>query len=329
MDNKSIEQIVSLSYPWKVLYHKRFFISGGTGLIGSAIIDVLRYLNEHYQAGIKVYSLSRRGGDSNETVTQIKGDVTKPISFDEDVDYILHLASNTHPAQYKTDPVGTITTNVFGCHNLLKLAVAQQAKRFLLASSVEIYGQGTAQPMDEMYSGYIDCNNARSGYNESKRTCEALCQSYRQQYGVDCTIARLSRIIGVDKKKDTKAMAQFMGNAVAGQDIILKSKGFQRFSYCYVPDAVSGIFCILLNGKDGEAYNISDEDEGLNLGGYAEYIASLAGKKVIYNIENDLGASKADFALLNTDKIKALGWVPKYTVKEALRAIYDSTVNNK
>ena len=317
-------RIVKLPYNWDKLKGKSFFISGGTGLLGSGIIEVLRYLNTEFDAGIKVYSLSRRGGESDDTVTHIQGDVVHPIDISDSVDYVLHLASNTHPAQYKSDPVGTITTNVLGANNLLQLAANKKAERFLLASSVEIYGQGTELPMAEEYCGYIDCNNARSGYNEAKRTCEALCQSYRQQYGVDCVIARLSRLIGVDKKKDTKAMAQFMANAVEGQDIILKSKGLQRFSYCYLPDAVSGVFCLLLQGKNGEAYNISAEDEGLTLGEYAEYIASLVGRHVEYNIEKDESVSKADFALLDTSKIKALGWKPEYTVRDALSDIYNT-----
>ena len=99
-------------------------------------------------------------------------------------------------------------------------------------------------------AGYIDCNNARSGYNEAKRTCEALCQSYRMQYGVDSVVVRLARVFGADNKKDSKAMSQFMEKAVLGEDIILKSKGLQRYSYCYVADAASAIINVLINGKN-------------------------------------------------------------------------------
>lgn len=165
------------------------------------------------------------------------------------------LASNTHPKQYAEDPIGTIMTNIYGCDNLLKLAVEKKA-RFLLASSVEIYGQGTAIPMNEEYCGYIDCNLARSGYNEAKRTCEALTQSYRSVFGVNAVIARFARVFGADKKHDTKAMSQFMDKAVLGEDIILKSKGQQRYSYCYIADAVSGLLKLLLDGQDGEALSV-------------------------------------------------------------------------
>ena len=323
LEKEDIALVAELPYNWELLNNKVIMISGGTGFIGSFIIDVIRYRNKRYSSNIKVISLSRRGGISDTTVENIQVDITYPIEYSGNIDYILHLASNTHPKQYAEDPVGTITTNVLGCNHLLMLAKEKKITRFLLASSVEIYGQGTEIPMDEEYCGYINCNNARSGYNESKRTCEALCQSYMQQYGVESVIVRLARIFGADKKKDTKAMSQFMEKAVAGEDIILKSKGNQRYSYCYVADAVSGIFKALLDGTAGQAYNISDDDEGITLGGYAEFIASLAGKSVVYQIENNTSVSKATYALLNNNKIKEIGWKPNFSVCNGLKRNYD------
>lgn len=262
MNNGRQEEIIKISESidcWEKLKGKTVLISGATGFVGQYICDVIRYRNQVFHDGIKIISLTRRGGVSDETVTYVKQDINQSFNVGEDVDYVLHLASNTHPKQYAEDPVGTITTNVFGCHNLLQIASEKNA-RFVLASSVEIYGQGSETPMAEDYCGYIDCNQARSGYNESKRVCESLCQSYRQQFGTDVVIARLSRLFGPDPKTDTKAMSQFMDKAVANEDIVLKSKGNQRYSYCYVSDAVSALFTIMLKGTDGEAYNVSADD---------------------------------------------------------------------
>ena len=322
LEEEDIRQVALLPYDWSRIDNSTFLISGGTGFIGSFIINVFRYRNENYNAKIKVISLSRRGGQSDDTVTYLKADITEPIYLDCHVDYILHLASNTHPKQYAEDPVGTIITNVIGCNNLLKSTVEKNVKRFLLASSVEIYGQGTENSMAEDYCGYIDCNNARNGYNEAKRTCEALCRSYQLQYGVDTVTVRLARVFGADQKNDTKAMSQFMDKAVNGEDIVLKSKGNQRYSYVYVADAASGIIKVLLDGQSGDTYNISDEDEGKTLGDYAHLIAGFAGKDVIYEIENNDSASKATYALLDTEKIKQIGWVPTYQVGQSLERTY-------
>lgn len=317
-----IRRIAQLPYPWERLNNKTIFISGGTGFIGTFLINVLRYRAQKYGFKVKIISLSRSGGKSDEILQCLQGDVTNPVNYSGKVDYVLHLASNTHPKQYAEDPIGTIMTNILGCANLLKLATDKRA-RFLLASSVEIYGQGTKEPMNEKYCGYIDCNLARAGYNEAKRTCEALTQSYRQKYKTDAVIVRLARVFGADKKNDTKALSQFMEKAIRGEKIVLESNGKQRFSYCYVADAVSGILKALLEGHDGEAYNVAEDYEGMTLGDYAAYIAKMANQTVTFDIEENTSASRATFALLDTSKIKALGWKPEYTVCSGLERTYE------
>lgn len=322
LEIEDIKKISEADYSWDILKNKNILISGGTGFVGSYFCDVIRYRNEHFNDNIKIISLSRSGGDSDNTVKYLSCDINKKIDISDEIDFILHLASNTHPKQYAEDPVGTISTNILGCFNLLDLAVQKRVKRFLLASSVEIYGECNMTPVDEAYSGYIDCNKARSGYNESKRLCESLCQSYKQQYNLDFVTARLSRLIGPDRKNDTKAIAQFMDKALQGEDIILKSKGNQLYSYCYITDAVAAIIKILTCGVNGEAYNVSADNDGMTLGDYAKYIASLANRNVIFELENNPNVSKATYALLDNKKLKSLGWEPVYSIKSGLKRTY-------
>lgn len=323
LELEDIALVGELKYNWDKLTNKTILISGGTGFIGTFLCNVIRYRNKNYNQNIKVICLAFNQLEDDDTVTYFKRDVTQPIKIEGNVDFILHMASNTHPEQYKTDPVGTITGNVFGAFNLLTLAKEKHSTRFVLASSCEIYGDGKDTPMDELYCGYINCNTARAGYNESKRVSESLCQSFAQQYNIESCVFRLARVFGADKtKKDTKAMAQFIRNAVEGKDIVLKSKGLQKYSYVYIADAVSGIFKVLLDGVAGEAYNISSDYDGRTLGEYAEYIASLGNRKVIYDIVDDPNSSRAQNALLNNSKIKSIGYRPMFTVKEGLARTY-------
>ncbi len=115
-----------------------------------------------------------------------------------------------------------------------------------------------------------------------------------------------------------------MKKAINGEDIVLKSAGKQRFSYCYVADAVSGLLKIILDGVCGEAYNVADDDEGYTLGDYAKLIADFANKKVVFDLsEIQKGASVAVYALQNCDKLKNMGWEPQFTVSKALRKTYN------
>ena len=329
LEIEDIKKVAEINFNWSLLKDKTLFISGGTGFLGQFLISVIKYRNEVFDNRINVISCSRHVLPNEGNIKYISHDVMQPIELSDNIDFIIHLASNTHPKLYAKDPVGTVTTYVFGTYNLLQLAVKKGAKRFLLASSVEIYGEGDGTPLKESYSGYIDCNTARAGYNEAKRVSESLSQSFIAQYGADCVIARLARCFGADKKEDSKALAQFMNCAVRGEDIVLKSKGTQRFSFCYVADAVSGLLKILLDGECGHAYNLAADDEGLTLGEYAEYIASLADKKVVYNIEANDSVSKSSYAVLDCTKLKAMGWKPIYSVRDALNRTYKILTERK
>ena len=239
------------------------------------------------------------------------------------IDFIIHLASNTHPVAYATDPVSTIVMNVNATKELLDLAVEKKS-RFVYASSVEIYGQnrGDCEKFKEDYCGYINCNTLRAGYPESKRCGEALCQAYIKQYGVDVVIPRIARVYGPTLlKDDTKALSQFIYNALEGKDIVLKSEGKQYFSYLHVADAVSGILMVMLKGASGEAYNIADEKSDITLRDLAALIAKQCGRKVVFDlpaIEEATGFSPVMLARMDGGRLQGLGWGLRYAMQQGI-----------
>lgn len=321
--------------PWEELRDCSVLISGATGMIGSCLIDSIMLLNRRHGLKCRTIALSRNlkkavsrfAEWSDSPLLQIvEGDVNTPIPFPDNLicDYVLHLASNTHPVAYATDPIGTITANIIGTQNMLDLAVRTSAKRFLFASSNEIYGEnrGDQELFDESYLGYIDCNTLRAGYPESKRCGEALCQAYRKQKDLNVVIARLTRSFGPSlQPSDTKAMSQFLRNGIQGEDIVLKSEGNQFYSYTYTVDAVTGLLTILLKGEDGQAYNVADTSCDIHLKELAALIASASGTRVVFDLPDAIesaGFSKATKSRLNGAKLRELGWTIQFPLKEAI-----------
>lgn len=330
-----IEHVEALSLPWEKLQDKTVMLSGATGLLGSFLIDVIMEKNITSNLNCTVFALGRNAGNAKQRFSKyaaaehwrfIPHDVKLPLGSEEigTVDYVLHLASNTHPIQYSTDPIGTITTNITGLQNMLDFAVKHDAARFVFASSNEIYGEnrGDVELFDEEYCGYINSNTLRAGYPESKRCGEALCQAYKAQKGLDVVISRFTRSYGPTMlRTDTKAISQFILKGVSGEDIILKSAGTQYYSYQYVADSISGLLTILLKGENGEAYNIANEHSDITLKGLAELIAELNGKKVIFEIPDAVeaaGYSKATKARLDGRKLERLGWKPHYNIRNGV-----------
>ena len=330
-----IHDICSLKMEWGKLRGKSIMISGATGMIGSFLVDVILEKNILDNLNCTIYALGRNEEKAKKRFSKffddlhfvfILYDVNRQLIRDdlETVDYVLHLASNTHPILYATDPIGTITTNIIGVQNLLDFAVQHNATRFLFASSNEIYGEnrGDVELFDESYCGYIDCNTLRAAYPESKRCSEALCQAYKAQKGLDVIIARFTRSYGPTMDmSNTRALSQFIKKAIAGEDIVLKSEGNQFFSYTYMADAVSGLLYAMLEGKSGEAYNIADESGDIILKNLAEIIANIVGKKVVFEVPDTIeasGYSKATKARLDGHKLQKLGWKPKYDIKTGM-----------
>jgi nucleoside-diphosphate-sugar epimerase len=114
---------------------------------------------------------------------------------------------------------------------------------------------------------------------------------------------------------------------MAGEDIRLHTEGGSRGNYCHTADAARGLLTILLKGKDGEAYNVANPGASVTIREMAELVANKicgGGIKVVVdvpiNIEKRGYAPDVNFTL-NADKLKALGWTPKYGLDEMYRRL--------
>lgn len=305
----------------------KFLVTGATGLIGACIIDVLIAANE-MGCNFTIFALCRSEKKLtlrfNNKVIPIIQSVEDPIPQNVDADYIFHCASNADPKSYAVQPVETILTNILGNTNVLNYCKVHRSTRLVMTSSFEVYGaiDGIDTYTEDM-SGIIDQTLLRNGYPESKRCCELLLKSYVEEYGVNAVIARLSSVYGPTMKMDdSKAHAQFIRNALNGEDIVLKSKGIQKRSYSYVVDIVSALFTLLFKSLAGQIYNVAGENSVISIADLASVCAKLANKKVKYELPDDLekkGYSKPQDCILDITKLKQLGWQGSYTVEEGIQ----------
>ena len=166
----------------------------------------------------------------------------------------------------------------------------------------------------------------RACYPEGKRAAETLCASYAAQYGVDAVVARLCHVYGPTfTASNSRADAQFIRKALAGEDIVMKSTGSQVRSFCYVADAVNALLTVLAVGEKGQAYNVANRRSVASIRQYAETLADIAGVRVVFDVPPEVekaGYTRVTRAVLNPAKLEGLGWTPRYDLRQGLEATY-------
>lgn len=312
---------------------KSILVTGATGLIGSAIVDLLLYANVSKEANIKIYACGRNEEKMRsrflhhfdlENFNFIKYDACDELDIKFSVDYVIHCASNANPIQYMIQPVETMMSNFYGMNQLLHYSKKNKIKRVLYVSSSEIYGESLdSRPLSEDSYGSINLLNPRSSYAIGKQSTETLCASFHHEYGIDIVIARPGHIYGpTASTQDNRVSSMFAHSAANGRDIIMKSLGKQMRSYCYSLDCASAILALLVKGESCEAYNISNSNSIITIKEMAALLADFGSVDLKFEIPTEMEAARynpMDNSSLNSDKIEGIGWRGLFNAETGLK----------
>lgn len=338
--NKILEEdakrIVEEPIKWERLKGKSVMITGASGMVGSYIMRTLLYLNHQFDYNIHVIAVVRnvkkiaKEFQMDQNVEIVSHDVSQPFAYEGAIDFIIHAASPASPLIMKDKPVETVAANALGAFYTLQLAKAKEVEEYVFISSREIYGQpyeGQEMFQEDTY-GFVDPLDPRSCYPEGKKVAETMCASYKSEYGLNAKSARLAHTYGPGMSiYDGRVQADFLKNVIFNEDIVLKSKGLPVRTYTYISDAVAGIFFVLLNGEEA-AYNIGDENAKISIRGLAELLVRITPEKnlsLTFDIPQGGLKGTAPFTLgiLDSTRLRKLGWKPRYTLEEGFRRMID------
>ncbi len=298
-------------------------VTGGAGFLGSHLCDFLLEKGHEVICIDNLVTGNTRNIDhiTSDRFTYLKHDITKPIYFGDEIDYIFHLASPASPVDYLELPIQTLKVGALGTYNMLGLAKEKKA-RLLIASTSEVYGDPLVNPQPETYWGNVNPIGPRGVYDEAKRYAEAITMAYHRYHGIDTRIVRIFNTYGPRMRaNDGRVVPNFINQALRGEDITVYGDGSQTRSFCYVSDLIEGIYRLMM----------SDFTEPVNIGNPAEMSVLEFAEEVIKLIESD---SNIIFENLPIDDPKVrrpdisrakevLGWEPKLGLKEGLKQTID------
>ena len=333
--NKILEQDIeticsSKLIDWNKIDNHSFFITGATGLIGSLIVKSFIWRNINKNANIKMFLLVRNKKTaidmlgSGNNIEYMESSIEN-LNYNINVDYIIHGASPTQSKFFTQNPVETLDISILGTKNVLEIAKNNSVKSMVYLSSMEMYGTMKDENVTEDKIGKIEILNTRSSYSEGKRIAELYCYSYFSEYNVPVKMCRIAQTFGPGiSKNETRVFKYFADCIINKKDIILKSTGETIINYSYTTDTILGILCILINGKNGESYNIVGEKTNMTILESAEWLL-----KEFENKNNRIICEcnqKNDFApdnkmILSNQKIKSLGWKSKISLKEGYKRL--------
>lgn len=333
-ENENVSALMCDWLPWEQFAEKNIFVTGGTGLVGSALIRTLLSANAEKKLGLQVYALVRDTEKARAMLPDdaalilAQGDMAVLPEINAPLHYIVHTASPTASKFFVEHPVETVKTAVCGTMNVLELAREKDAQSFVYLSSMEVYGENQSdEPLLEDAPVLANPLSVRSSYPQSKLICENLCVGYAAQYGISCKVIRLAQTFGPGiPANDNRVFAQFARAAMEKTDIVLQTPGTTKQTYLYTADAVTAILAVLLKGQAGQVYNAANPTNYCSIREMAELVAErIAGGEIAVRVDIATDAAikypPAHKWNLSADKLMALGWKPTADLEQMYRAL--------
>jgi dTDP-glucose 4,6-dehydratase len=263
-------------------------LTGGTGFFGRALLRLLLSSEAlPALAGESIVVLSRNPERflaaypefvAPGTLSFHRGDIQdrSSLPWDQAFSHVLHAATDSTVGPRLT-PLQRFDQILAGTTNILDLAVTTGTRRFMLTSSGGIYGPQPAdlEAFPEDWPGSPSLAEPATAYSQAKRAAEHLCALYREAHGLETVIARCFAFVGPDLPLDVHfAIGNFIRDALTAEAITVAGDGTPLRTYLDQRDLAHWLWTLLLQGKDGETYNVGS-DQVISIAELAHLVRDL------------------------------------------------------
>lgn len=253
---------------WEPLRGARIFITGGTGFVGTWLMEAFAAANSAHDLRARAVLLTRDPARFRVRAPHLADDPSiefvtgEGATFSEPpgaFEYVIHAATERSFEPDAARPLGIVEGDLIATRRVLDLAASRGVRRLLFTSSGAVYGSGasTLERIPETYTGAPDPLEAHAAYGLSKRISEFACTSYGRVHGFDAVVARLFAFVGPHLPLDEGyAVGNFLGDVLNHRAIAIAGDGTARRSYLYAADLAIWLWTMLLRGASGTAYNV-------------------------------------------------------------------------
>jgi len=282
----------------------QLLLTGGTGFFGKALLRHL--LADSIPTDTSVVVLSRNPARflaafsefaGQRQVAFLQGDIQQrdSLPWGHSFTHVLHAATDSTNGP-SLSPLQRYDQIVDGTRNILELAVATGARRFLLTSSGGIYGP---QPADlaaipEDWPGSPPLAEPNTAYGQAKRAAEHLCALMGEQHGLETVVARCFAFVGPDLPLNAHfAIGNFIRDALTADAITVSGDGTPLRTYLHQKDLAHWLLSLLVHGRPGHAYNVGS-NEVISIADLAHLVRDILSpdKHVRFLVRPDLGVAR-------------------------------------
>lgn len=314
---------------WSRFGGGRVFVTGGTGFIGSWLVQVVQRANDVLGSQMELVILSRDPERARQVAPKIyvrsdtrlvAGDVSRFTADVGHLDLCIHAATDVGDPGKILNPLQTFDSIVSGTRRVLDLAASAGASRFLLTSSGAVYGVQPPQldRMPETYAGTPDSLSPSAAYGNGKRAAEWLAAAYASEAarpGFGACIARIFALMGPGLPfHGPFAAGNFIRDALDGEGVIhIRGDGRPLRSYLYMADLCVWLLRILGQGAAGQAYNVGSE-EAISVEMLARQIGGATGAGIAIKVQSpNEGRGLAPRYIPDTTKARTELGLAEYT----------------
>ncbi len=328
---------------------KRLLVTGGAGFIGSNFVKYMLNKYDDYRI-VNLDLLTYAGNlenlkdiEDNPNYRFIKGDIAdrdlvNRLFEEENFDYIINFAAESHVDRSIEEPGIFVKTNVMGTQVLLDTAkkywtigkdetgypVYRDGVKYLQVSTDEVYGTLGKTGMFTETTPLAP----NSPYSASKASADMLVRAYNETFKMPMNITRCSNNYGPYQFPE-KLIPLMIANTLEEKDLPVYGDGMQIRDWLHVKDHCSAIDTVLHKGKSGEVYNVGGNNEKANIE-IVKLIIKTLGKSedLITYVKDRLGHDRR-YAIDNTKITTELGWEPSYTFEQGMKETIEWYLDNR